>query len=149
MNSFICEICARSLSHQRLLTNHLKTHYPSFACKACHKLFRTKKNLQRHEKCHEKKKSLPKSKTLSLSGASKAGANQLETKGQPVSDDQSNFSPNEVSNDSLKILALEQRCASLEKELLEEKGAKSGLHHQITQLEQVKERLQSELAQVC
>ena len=134
MNSFICEICARCFTHQRLLTNHLKTHYPSFACKACHKLFRTKKNLQRHEKCHDKKKSPPKSNTLSLSGAmaSKAGADQLEE-----------------NNESLKILALEQRCAGLEKELLEEKGAKSGLHLQISQLEQVKERLQSELAQVC
>ena len=98
-----------------------------------------------------KKKSLPKNKTLSLSGASKGGEHPLkenkETKGQPVADDQSNF--NEVSNDSLKILALEQRCAGLEKELLEEKGANSGLHLQITQLEQEKERLQSELAQVC
>ena len=42
---------------------------------------------------------------------------------------------------------MEQRCAGLEKDLEEERGAKSGLHLEINQLEQEKERLQSELAQ--
>ena len=54
---------------------------------------------------------------------------------------------NESFNDNLKILALEQRCAGLEKDFEEERGAKSGLHLQISQLEQEKERLQSDLAQ--
>ena len=54
---------------------------------------------------------------------------------------------NESLKDNLNILALEQRCAGLEKDLEEERGAKPGLHLQISQLEQEKERLQSELAQ--
>ena len=54
---------------------------------------------------------------------------------------------NESFNENLKILALEQRCAGLEKDLLEERGAKSGLDLQINQLELEQERLQSELAQ--
>ena len=54
---------------------------------------------------------------------------------------------NESFNDNLQILALEQRCAGLEKELSEEREAKTGLGLEVTRLEQEKEGLQSELTQ--
>ena len=54
---------------------------------------------------------------------------------------------NESFNDNLNILALEQRCAGLEKDLLEEREAKAGLSLEMAQLQQEKERLQAELTQ--
>ena len=53
---FVCEVCAKSFSHQGLLENHLKTHTPKFACTYCPEIYTTKRKLERHGKVHLPKK---------------------------------------------------------------------------------------------